>query len=94
MNSTWNKNLAHHYLPSNTTHKLANINSPKKIRFWPSTDIIDAASLEQIVSNSGQDEVITRSLHYQTLRMDKNSARNYSATKLVKKLMLTSINGC
>ena len=52
------------------------------IGFWPSTDVIDAANLAQIVSNSGQDEVIMRSMRYQTLRTDKNSARNYSTMKL------------
>ena len=51
-------------------------------------------STSLIASNSGQDEVITRSTHYQTLWTDKNLARNYSTTKLVKKLALTSANSC
>ena len=68
------------------------LTSQKKIRFWPSTDVIDAASLVQIASNIGQAEVITRSTCYQTLWMNINSVRNYSTTKLVKKLALVSAN--
>jgi hypothetical protein len=70
------------------------LTSPKKIQFWPSTDVIDAASLVQIASNSSQDEVIMRSTCYQTLWTDKNLARNYSTKKLVKKLALMSANSC
>ncbi len=58
----------------------------KKIQFWPSTHIIDAASFIQIASNSGQAEVITRLMGYQTLWTNKNLVRNYSTTKLVKSL--------
>jgi len=31
-------------------------------------------------------------MRYQTLQTDKNLARNYSTTKLVEKLTLTSVN--
>ena len=60
------------------------LTSPKKIQIFPSTDVIDAASLVQFASNSGQNEVITHSARYQTLWTDKNLAR--------KKLRLTSVN--
>jgi hypothetical protein len=44
-----------------------NYNSAKKIRFRPSTHIINAASFVKIASNSWQAEVIARSTRYQTL---------------------------
>ncbi len=59
------------------------LNSTKKTQFWPSTHVIDAASFVKIASNSEQAEVITRSMHYQTLWTDKNLARNYITMKLV-----------
>ncbi len=62
--------------------------SKKKIRFWPSTHIIDEANFVTIASNSWQAEVIARSTSYQTLWTDKNLARNHSATKLVFKWMV------
>ena len=63
------------------------LTSAKKIKFWPSTHVVDAASFIKIRSNSGQAEVITRSMRYQTLWTDKYSARNYSTTKHVKKVV-------
>jgi hypothetical protein len=59
------------------------LTSTKKMQFWPSTHVIDAASFIKIVSNSWPAEVNARSTRYQTLWMDKNSARNHSTTKLV-----------
>ncbi len=44
--------------------------------------------------NSWQAEVIARSTRYQTLRMDKNLARNYSTMKLVKSWALMSAHSC
>jgi hypothetical protein len=59
------------------------LTSAKTARFRPSTHVINAASFVKIMSNSGQADVIMRSMRYQTLRTDKNLARNYSTTKLV-----------
>jgi hypothetical protein len=42
------------------------LTSKKKIRFWPSTHVIDEASFVKIVSNSWQAEVIAGSTSYQT----------------------------
>jgi hypothetical protein len=42
------------------------LTSAKKIRFRPSTHVIDEASFVKIASNSWQAEVIARSMHYQT----------------------------
>jgi hypothetical protein len=42
------------------------LTSAKKIRFRPSTHVIDEASFVKIASNSWQAEVIARSTHYQT----------------------------
>jgi hypothetical protein len=44
---------------------------------------MDEESFVKIARNSWQAEVIARSTRYQTLQTDKNSARNYSTTKLV-----------
>jgi hypothetical protein len=43
------------------------LTSKKKIRFRPSTHVIDEASFVKIASNSWQAEVIARSTSYQTL---------------------------
>ncbi len=66
----------------------------KKIRFWPSTHVIDEESFVKIARNSWQAEVIARSLRYQTLRTDKNSARYHSTTKLVKMWASMDAHGC
>jgi hypothetical protein len=42
------------------------LTSAKKIRFQPSTHVIDEASFVKIASNSWQAEVIARSTRYQT----------------------------
>jgi hypothetical protein len=42
------------------------LTSAKKIRFRPSTHVIDKASFVKIASNSWQAEVIARSTRYQT----------------------------
>jgi hypothetical protein len=42
------------------------LTSKKKIRFLPSTHVIDEASFVKIASNSWQAEVIARSMNYQT----------------------------
>ncbi len=47
------------------------LTSAKKIRFWPSTHVIDEASFVKIASNSWQAEVIGRSTSYQTPWMEK-----------------------
>ncbi len=70
------------YLPTQRTNWQILTNT-KKIRFWPSTHGIDAASFVKIASNSWKAEVIARSTRYQTLWTDKNLARNHSTTKLV-----------
>ena len=59
------------------------LTSAKKIRFWPSTHVIDEESFVKIASNSWQAEVIARSTRYQTLWADKNPARYHSTTKLI-----------
>jgi hypothetical protein len=43
------------------------LTSAKKIRFQPSTQVINAASFVKIASYSWQAEVIARSTRYQTL---------------------------
>jgi hypothetical protein len=43
------------------------LTSAKKIRFEPSTQVIDEESFVKIASNSWQAEVIVRSTRYQTL---------------------------
>jgi hypothetical protein len=43
------------------------LTSAKKIRFLPSTQVIDEESFVKIASNSWQAEVIARSRRYQTL---------------------------
>jgi hypothetical protein len=43
------------------------LTSAKKIRFRPSTHVINEASFVKIASNSWQAEVIARSTRYQTL---------------------------
>jgi hypothetical protein len=43
------------------------LTSAKKIRFLPSTHVIDEESFVKIASNSLQAEVIAHSTHYQTL---------------------------
>jgi hypothetical protein len=68
------------------------LNSAKKIRFWPSTHVIDEESFVKIANNSWQVEVIARSTSYQTLWTDKNSERYHSTTKLVFKLMVMTIH--
>ncbi len=70
------------YLTTQRTNRQI-LTSAKKTRFWSSTDVIDAASFVKIASNSGQAEVITSSMRYQTLWTGKNLAKNYSTTKLV-----------
>ncbi len=70
------------------------LTSTKKIRFWPSTHVIDWESFVKIARNSWRAEVIARSTSYQTLQTDKNSARNYSTTKLVKILTVMTVNSC
>ncbi len=68
------------------------LTSTKKIRFRPSTHVIDEASFVKIASNSWQAEVIARSMSYQTPWTDKNSARNRSATKIVFKWTVTTVH--
>ncbi len=70
------------------------LTSAKKIQFWPSTHIIDAASFVKIASNSGQAEVIARSRRYQTLWTDKNWSKNYSSTNLVWKWTVMTVQSC
>jgi hypothetical protein len=54
------------YLPTQHTNWQI-LTSTKKIRFQPSTHVIDKASFVKIASNSWQAEVIVRSTRYQTL---------------------------
>ncbi len=54
---TWHAKI---YFPTQCTNWQI-LTSAKKIRFWPSTHVIDAASFVKIASNSGQAEVIARS---------------------------------
>ncbi len=77
---TWHAKI---YLPTQWTNWRILLTSAKKIRFWPSTHVIDAANFVKIASYSGQAEVIARSMRYQTLWTDKILARNYRTTKLV-----------
>jgi hypothetical protein len=68
------------------------LTSAKKIQFQPSTHVINEKSFVKIARNSWQADVIARSTRYQTLRMDKNSARNHSTTKLVQKWTVMTVH--
>ncbi len=65
---TWHAKI---YLPTQCTNWRI-LTSAKKIKFWPSTHVINAASFVKIASNSRQAEVIVHSTRYQTLWMDKS----------------------
>jgi hypothetical protein len=49
-------------------------------------------SFVKIASNSGRAEDLARSTSYQALAMDRNLPKNYDTTKLVKKLVIMSVN--
>ncbi len=65
---TWHAKI--YFLPTQNTNQQI-LTSTKKILFWPSTHVINAASFVKIASNSGQAEVIACSTRYQTLWTDK-----------------------